>query len=92
MESNDELYTAVIKEFYALYRPLQKRNGLRYHSHFDVYGNNFIEIWEHKGDQRTRCICKVKEEDEIECYKKAIDTLKSYGEKERSRGYEQKAG
>ena len=61
-----------------IYRPIQKSCGLRYHMHFDVYGNNLIEIWEYKGEKRAHCICKVKEETETDCYKRAIEMLESY--------------
>lgn len=82
MEENDVERRALIHKFYQLYRPLQKRRSLRYHMHFDVYGNNFIEIWEYEGEKKGRCICKVKEETEIECYKRAVELLESYSGKE----------
>ena len=59
--------------------------------HFDIYGNNLIEIWEYAGEVRKRCICKVKEEDEIACYKRAIEMLISYSGKGDHAKYEQKA-
>lgn len=64
--------------FYSIYRRLQKKHTLRLHSHFSIYDDGLIEIWEYKGDQRTRAICKVKEESEIECYKRATEALISY--------------
>lgn len=48
------------------------------HSRFSIYDDGLIEIWEYKGDTRTRAICKIKEEDEVECYKKAIQELKNF--------------
>ena len=45
MEENDEQRRALIHEYYQIYRALQKRHSLREHSHFDIYGNNLIEIW-----------------------------------------------
>ena len=44
--SNDEEYREVIRRFYEVYRPLQKRHNLRLHSHFSIYDDGFIEIWE----------------------------------------------
>lgn len=91
MEENDEERRALIHKYYQIYRALQKRQSLREHSHFDIYGNNFIEIWEYVGDRRGRCICKVREETEIDCYKRAIEVLESYSGKGDHAGYEQKA-
>ena len=82
MEENDEERRALIHKFYQIYRPLQKRHSLRYHMHFDIYGNNLIEIWEYEGDRKGRCICKVKEDTEIACYQRAIEMLKSHSGKE----------
>ncbi|MDO4292184.1 MAG: hypothetical protein Q4C65_03025 [Eubacteriales bacterium] len=82
MEENDEERRALIHKFYQIYRPLQKRHSLRYHMHFDIYGNNLIEIWEYEGDRKGRCICKVKEDTEIACYQRAIEMLKNHSGKE----------
>lgn len=78
MEGNDEERSALINTFYQIYRPIQKSHGLRYYMHFDIYGNNLIEIWEYTGERCGRCICEVKEETETACYKRAIETLISY--------------
>lgn len=91
MGGNDEERRALIHEYYQIYRSLQKRHCLREHSYFDIYGNNFIEIWEYAGEVRKRCICEIKEEDEIACYKRAIEILISYGGKGDQTKYEQKA-
>lgn len=91
MEENDEERSALINKFYQIYRPIQKSQGLRYHMNFDIYGNNLIEIWEYVGERRGRCICKVKEETEVACYKRAIEILISYrGEGDHAK-HEQKA-
>lgn len=91
MEENDKERRALIRKFYQIYRPLQKRRGLRCHMHFDIYGNNLIEIWEYEGERKGRCICKVKEDTEIACYQRAIDQLESYSGKETIR-HEKRAG
>lgn len=92
MEENDGQRRALIHEYYQIYRALQKRCSLREHSHFDIYGNNLIEIWEYEGERRGRCICKAKEDTEIVCYQRAIEALLSYaGEREDAR-HEQRAG
>ncbi len=81
MMNEDEERRALIHKFYQLYRPLQKRHSLREHSHFDIYGNNLIEIWEYEGERKGRCIRKVKEDTEIACYQRAIEVLESYSGK-----------
>ena len=43
-EENEEEHRELIHKFYQIYRPIQKNCGLRYHMHFDIYGNNLIEI------------------------------------------------
>lgn len=39
------------------------------HSRFSLYDDGLIEIWEYRGEQKTRSICKIKEESETEYYK-----------------------
>lgn len=91
MDGNDEERSVLISTFYQIYRQMQKSHSLRKHSHFDIYGNNLIEIWEYKGERKGRCLCKVKEEDEIACYKRAIEMLISYSGKGDYEKHEQKA-
>ena len=76
-------YREAVKEFYRVYRPLQKKHNLRMHSRFSIYDDGFIEIWEYTGEQRGKCVCKVKEEKDVECYnnnaekfRNSYDTLK----------------
>lgn len=45
-------YREAVKEFYRVYRPLQKKHSLRMHSRFSIYDDGFIEIWEYTGEQR----------------------------------------
>lgn len=59
-------YREAVKEFYRVYRPLQKKHNLRMHSRFSIYDDGFIEIWEYTGEQRGKCVCKVKEEKDVE--------------------------
>ena len=82
MEENEEERRAVIQEYYRIYRQLRKSHSLRERSHFDIYGNNSIEIWEYTGEIRGRCVCKVKEETETACYKRATEMLESYSRKD----------
>lgn len=90
-KENDEERRALIHKFYQIYRPIQKNCGLRYHIHFDVYGNNFIEIWEYAGEKRGRRIVYAKEDTETACYKRAIEELEYYGREREGRTHEQRA-
>lgn len=48
-------YREAVKEFYRVYRPLQKKHSLRMHSRFSIYDDGLIEIWEYTGEQRGKC-------------------------------------
>lgn len=48
--SQDERYKKAVHEFYGAYRELQKRMNLRMASHFSMYTDNYIEIWEYRGE------------------------------------------
>lgn len=91
MKENDKERRKLIREYCHKYMQLQKNHNLRQYSHFDMYGNNLIEIWEYEGGRKGRCICKVKEESEIACYQRAIEMLESYSGKEIVR-HEKRAG
>lgn len=88
----EDEYSRIVKEFYNVYRPLQKCYNLRLHSYFSIYEDGFIEIWQYAGEQRTKCVCKVKEESDIECYKRAIEALQSYGKEREGATYARRAG
>ena len=76
----EDEYKEIVRKFYEIYRPLQKKYNLRYHMHFSIYESedDLIEIWEYKGETRGKCIVRAKETEEIDCYKRAIDELKNY--------------
>ena len=76
--SKDKERKRAIEEFYRIYRQLQKKKDLRIHSRFSIYDDGIIEIWEYQEDKRVRNICKVKEESETACYKRATEVLISY--------------
>lgn len=80
MGENNEERKALIHKYYQTYRRLKERYNLRLYSHFDIYNNNFIEVWEYEGGREVRCICNVKAESETMCYMKAIEELKNYAE------------
>lgn len=71
-------YKEAHRRFYDTYRPIQKRYGLRMHSHFSVNGDGLIEIWEYRGEVRGKRIVWVKEETDTKCYKRAAEELESY--------------
>lgn len=74
----DEERKEVIQEFFRIYRKLQEKYSLRMHTHFDLFHDGLIEIWEYSGETKGKCICKVTGETEIECYRSAIGDLKYY--------------
>ena len=47
---------------------------MRMHSRFSLYDDGLIEIWEYRGEQKTRSICKIKEES----YKRATEVVENY--------------
>ena len=67
-----------ISKFYRVYRQAQRLSSLRMHSRFSLYDDGLIEIWEYRGEQKTRSICKIKEESETECYKRATEAVENY--------------
>lgn len=76
----EDEYKEIVRKFYEIYRPLQKKYNLRYHMHFSIYESedDLIEIWEYSGETRGKRIVRAKETEEIDCYKRAIDELKNY--------------
>ena len=70
-------YGTLVRKFYETYRPIGRRYNLRVHSRFTMKGEGFIKIYQGDGPDRKQII-KVEEEDEIACYKKAIDELESW--------------
>lgn len=77
-ERDEDERRALEDKFYEIYRPLQKRHGLRYHMSFDLFGNNMIEIWEYVGEKKGWRICKTEAETAEECLRLAIGDLKWY--------------
>lgn len=86
-ERKEAEYRAAVQDFYAIYRPLQKKYNLRMHSHFSIYDDGLIEAWEYHGETKGKCILRVKEAEDIDCYKRATEDLKSY-EKEREKQWQ----
>lgn len=72
----DEHKQAVHEYFEAL-NALRKERTVREHSHFDIYGNNYIKVTEFDGDQPKRTIVNVSEEDSTDCYKRAAEQIRA---------------
>lgn len=89
----DDERSKAMRDFYQIYRPLQKKYNLRMHSHASIYDEAFIRIWEYRGEVKGECVVYAKEEDEAACYRRATDELINYSNrKEEVRGNERKAG
>lgn len=67
-----------IRRFYCIYGSLQKKHDLRMKASFKMCGTATLEIWEQKGRQEKRCVCRVVETDVVACYEKAIGMLEMY--------------
>ena len=74
----DDEYREIVRKFYELYRPLQKRYNLQSHMHFRLSEDGLIEIWEYKGETKRECILRIREMEDIDCYKRAIEELLNY--------------
>lgn len=82
MEEDEEERREAMHKFYHAYRNLQRKYDLRICTKFDVYGNNFIEIWEFGNRAKGGRVCQVREESETACFRKAAEELKHYDGKE----------
>ncbi|MBD5449694.1 MAG: hypothetical protein HDR28_05985 [Lachnospiraceae bacterium] len=87
----EDEYREIVRKFYEIYRPLQKKHNLRYHMHFDISDDGLIEIWEYEEKKKKKCISIVREEKDIDCYKKAIEDLEHYRRDREENEYERKA-
>lgn len=88
----NEEYREIIQGFYRIYRQMQKKYNLHMHTHFSLYEEGLIEIWTYEGGVRKRYICKLKEENEADCYRKAIRELERYRETGKETEYAEKVG
>ncbi len=71
-------YEAAVRKFYEVYRPMQERYNLRSHMRFSLHGGGLIEIWRYREGTREKCILRVQEANDTECYKRAIEDLENY--------------
>ncbi len=74
----EDKYKEIVRKFYEIYRPLQRRYNLRSYMRFSIYDDGLIEIWEYRGGTKGKCILLVKEAESADCYKRAIEELDNY--------------
>ena len=74
------------REFRKLYRELRKKYGLRMHLSASVYERNddLIEIWRDRDGREAETVCRIREKDIEDCYRKAVIDLKHYDAKKRA--------
>lgn len=75
MLTSEEQYREAVKRFYEVYNQLKKIMNVRMHAHSDVYGNNFIKIYEYEDERPKKLVMKVEEEDDIELHKRATELI-----------------
>ena len=83
----DDEYRKLIHEFHSIYDPLRKAHNLRMSSHSSIYESedDWIEIWEYEGERKKKLVVREKEKNIEDCYKRAIEELKSYEQTFRAR-------
>ena len=70
-------YAAVVKWFYAIYLPLSRKYNLSIYSKFRAGRPGIIKI--HQGEwPKQNQIIKVERDEDIDCYKRAIEELESW--------------
>ena len=70
-------YAAVVKRFYAIYLPLGRKYNLSIYSRCRIGKPGTIKIYQ--GDwPKQKQIIKVEKDEDIDCYKRATDELKSW--------------
>ena len=52
------------------------------HSHFSIFDDDTIKIWEYHGETRGDCICNVKEETDVACLRRATQELLAYSNRQ----------
>lgn len=87
----EDEYSKIVRKFYEVYRPLQKKYNLQSYMRFSVYEDGLIEIWEYVEEIKKKCIIRAKETEDIDCYKKAIGELINYKREREEKGCERKS-
>ena len=74
IEESGKERVVLIYEFGQVYDRMKKKRLMEAYRHFGIYGNA-IEVWEYKNGKK-RNVCRVEEDSEEECYRKAIELMK----------------
>ncbi|WP_371296817.1 hypothetical protein [Ruminococcus sp.] len=70
-------YAAVVKRFYAIYLPLGRKYNLNIYSKFKVGRPGIIKIYQGDWPKQNQII-NVERDEDIDCYKRAIEELESW--------------
>ena len=70
-------YAAVVKRFYVIYLPLGRKYNLNIYSKFKVGRPGIIKIYQGDWPKQNQII-KVERDEDIDCYKRAIEELESW--------------
>lgn len=70
-------YAAVVKRFYAIYLPLSRKYNLSIYSKFRVERTGTIKIYQGDWPKQNQII-KVERDEDIDCYRRAIEELESW--------------
>ena len=76
VEESGKERMALTQEFRQVYDQMKKKRPMEANRRFGIYGNA-IEVWEYKNGKK-RNICRVEEDSEEECYRKALNIMKLY--------------
>lgn len=72
-----EEYEKEIKEFYDIFLPLKRRYDLQMRSHFSIWEEGWIKIYQRSGRQQN-LIIKAESESDAACYRMAREQLRSW--------------
>ena len=70
-------YEAVVKRFYVIYLPLSRKYNLSIYSKFGVGRTGTIKIYQGDWPKQNQII-KVERDEDIDCYRRAIEELESW--------------
>lgn len=75
---------AAVRRFYATYRPLARRYGLKMSSYTSLYDDGWIRIFRGEGAYK-RQIIKVEEKNDVDLYNRATEMLTAWEKNEERR-------
>ena len=70
----EEEYKKEVREFYNVYLPLQRTYNLQMYTHFSIWEDGWIKIYEKTGRQQ-KLIIKTESESDAACYQMAREQL-----------------